>query len=274
MYSKILFVVLCCQLIISASTVKAEEKEISSPISFDIQLLNWNSINEMLPRYSKFTIIDMESGKQFNVQRRAGSQHADVQPLTIKDTMIMKEIYEGKWSWRRRAILIMLDDQWFAASMHGMPHGAGALNNGFPGHFCVHFLGSTTHKTDKMDFSHKLMVYKAAGHLKEYLEQMNPNDIALALTAGIKEKDTTILQYISTKKEWLNELAPIENIKINRLKELEQQQFEQALQIKLPIEWNVYMKNEKTRRVKRELLIIRNSPLEPWKVIVEKPLFQ
>ncbi len=274
MYSKILFVVLCCQLMISASTVKAEEEEISSPMSFDIQLLNWNTINELLPRYSKFTIIDIESGKQFNVQRRAGSQHADVQPLTIEDTKIMKEIYEGKWSWRRRAILIMLDDQWFAASMHGMPHGAGSLNNGFPGHFCVHFLGSTTHKTDKMDLSHKLMIYKAAGHLKEYLEQMNPTDIALAYTAGIKEKDTTVLQYISAKQEWSNELAPIENIKINRLQQLDQQQFEQALQIKLPIEWNIYVKNEKTRRIKKELLIIRSSPLEPWKVIVDKPLFE
>lgn len=138
----------------------------------------------------------------------------------------------------------------------------------------MHFLGSTTHKTDKMDFSHKLMIYKAAGHLKEYLEQMNPTDIALAYTAGIKEKDTTVLQYISTKQEWSNELAPIENIKINRLQQLDQQQFVQALQIKLPIEWNIYVKNEKTRRIKKELLIIRSSPLEPWKVIVDKPLFE
>lgn len=273
MYSKILFIVLCCQLIISANTVKAAEEEISSPISFDIQLLNWNSINEKIPRYSKFTIIDMESGKQFMVQRRAGSQHADVQPLTVKDTKIMKEIYEGKWSWRRRAILIMLDDQWFAASMHGMPHGAGALNNDFPGHFCVHFLGSTTHKTERMDFSHKLMIYKAAGLLKEYLEQMNPMDVAQSFTAGIKEKDTTILQYVSTKQEWLTELAQIENIKINRLQELDQQQFEQELQINLPIEWNIYVKNEKPKRLKKELVLIRSSPLEPWKVSVEGPLF-
>ena len=57
----------------------------------------------------------------------------------------MKTIYNGKWSWKRRAILIITHDQLLAASMHGMPHGAGALKNGFPGHFCVHFYGSTTH---------------------------------------------------------------------------------------------------------------------------------
>jgi len=272
-YRKILFMVICYQFLVSAISVRAAEEEITSPISFDIQLLNWNTINEMIPRYSKFTIIDIETKKQFKVQRRAGSQHADVQPLTVKDTKIMKEIYDGKWSWRRRAILIMEDDQLFAASMHGMPHGAGALNNDFPGHFCVHFLGSTTHKTEKMDFSHKLMVYKAAGHLKEYLEQMNPSEVAKAYTAGLKEKDTTILRYISTKQEWWTALEPIENIKINRLQEPDHQQFEQALQINLPIEWNIYVKNEKPKSINKELVIIRSSPLEPWKVKVEEPLF-
>jgi len=254
--------------------VKATGENTSSPISFDIQLLSWDMINEWLPRYSKFTIMDIETGKQFNVQRRAGSQHADVQPLTTEDTKIMKDIYEGKWSWRRRAVLIMVEDQWYAASMHGMPHGAGALANNFPGHFCVHFLGSTTHKTDKMDFSHKLMVYKAAGQLTEYLEQLNPNDVATAFIAGIKEQDTTILQSISTKQDWSSELTMIENIKMMDMKELEHEDYEQELQVNLSIDCNVYVKNEKSRRVRKELLLIRSSPLEGWKVIVEKPLLE
>ena len=133
-----LLLFLCYILIIPVPLVKGAEENIYSPISFDIQLLSWNVINERIPKYSKFTILDIETGNQFKVQRRAGSQHADVQPLTVKDTKIMKEIYEGKWSWRRRAILIMVNDQWFAASMHGMPHGAGALANNFPGIFvCI-----------------------------------------------------------------------------------------------------------------------------------------
>ena len=42
---------------------------------------------------------------------------------------------------KRRAIIVLIDEnQIIAASMYGrMPHGAGALQNGFPGHFCVHF---------------------------------------------------------------------------------------------------------------------------------------
>jgi len=273
-YKKILFFLLCSTFITFAHIVEATEEDTSSLISFDIQLLSWDMINERLPRYSKFTIMDIETGKQFNVQRRAGSQHADVQPLTTEDTKIMKDIYEGKWSWRRRAVLIMVEDQWYAASMHGMPHGAGALANNFPGHFCVHFLGSTTHKTDKMDFSHKLMVYKAAGQLTEYLEQLNPNDVAKAFIAGIKEQDTMILQSISTKPDWSSELTMIENIKIIDMKELEHEDYEQELQVNLSIDCNVYVKNEKSRRVRKELLLIRSSPLEGWKVIVEKPLLE
>ena len=118
--------------------------------------------NEVLPNKSIFTILDVETGLHFTVQRRAGSNHADVQPLTYRDTKIMKTIYNGKWSWKRRSILIIAKDQLLAASMHGMPHGAGALKNGFPGHFCVHFYGSTTHGSGNEDYPIKSRFCKQA----------------------------------------------------------------------------------------------------------------
>jgi hypothetical protein len=111
-----------------------------TPISFKIEMLPWEDVNEILPNKTKFTIIDVETGLQFRVQRRAGNQHADVQLLTREDTQIMKKIYNGKWSWKRRAIIVLISDQMIAAFIHGMPHGAGALQNGFLGHFFVHFL--------------------------------------------------------------------------------------------------------------------------------------
>lgn len=126
---------------------------------YSIEMLPWETVNELIPNRSFFTIMDVETGKKFKVQRRAGSRHADVQPITDNDTKIMKEIYNGKWDWKRKAIIVISNARWIAASMHGMPHGAGALNNNFPGHFCVHFYGSTTHLTGKMDLSHKLMIY-------------------------------------------------------------------------------------------------------------------
>ncbi len=77
-------------------------------------MLQWKEVNQLLPKYTKFTVMDFETGKKFKVQRRAGSHHADVQPLTSKDTKVMKKIYNGKWSWKRRAIIVIYKDKLIA----------------------------------------------------------------------------------------------------------------------------------------------------------------
>ncbi|WMT40463.1 hypothetical protein RE628_25265 [Paenibacillus sp. D2_2] len=84
----------------------------------------WSEVNKLLPKKSKFSIIDMEKGLVFRAQRRAGSRHADVQPLTKEDTKTMKQIFDNRWSWDRRAIVVVMDNnKRIAASMNGMPHG-------------------------------------------------------------------------------------------------------------------------------------------------------
>ena len=85
----------------------------------------------------------------------------DTEPLTAEDTAIMKEIYGGAWSWDRRAILVKYDGHVYAASMNGMPHGTSTIDNGFDGHFCVHFTGSKTHGTDRVDEDHQAAVAQA-----------------------------------------------------------------------------------------------------------------
>ncbi|WP_133063635.1 hypothetical protein, partial [Fictibacillus aquaticus] len=155
----------------------------------------WKKAEQLLPRGSIFTVIDKETGFYFKVQRRAGSSHADVQPLSYGDTAVLKHLYNGKWSWRRRAILIPVNDQLIAASMHGMPHGRGSLPNGFPGHFCIHFQGSRTHKKENMDPSHQLMVYKAAGKLEEYAANASPEQLIVMFLAGLKQQDKAIVQH-------------------------------------------------------------------------------
>ena len=155
--------------------------------------LPWKETNLLLPKYSFFELIDVETGKKFQVQRRAGNKHADVQPLTEADTKVMKEIYGGHWSWNRRAILVKSGNLLIPASMNGMPHGGGALQNGFPGHFCVHFLGSTTHKTPRPDFAHTLMIHKAAGELPEFLASLEPEGAMKAVEMAVKQRDEELL---------------------------------------------------------------------------------
>ena len=128
------------------------------------ELISWSKASWIFAMYDRALITDVNSGLYFWVQRRGGSKHADCQPLTADDTAIMKKIYGGQWSWERKAIVVTIDGRHLAASMNGMPHMAGAIkNNNFDGHFCIHFLDSRTHGTNRVDAGHQAMVQKAAG---------------------------------------------------------------------------------------------------------------
>ncbi|NLM53158.1 MAG: hypothetical protein GX197_10115 [Firmicutes bacterium] len=129
------------------------------------ELLVWEEVNHLFPKYATAKITDIYTGLSFSVQRREGSAHADVQPLTAADTAVMKKIYDGQWSWERRGIIVEVGGYRIAASMHGMPHGGGKIvDNDFPGHFCIHFLGSYIHGGG-MDGRHHREILKAAGRL-------------------------------------------------------------------------------------------------------------
>jgi hypothetical protein len=159
------------------------------PIVKKGDLLPWEEVNKLLPKGTSFKVIDMETGFYFEVQRRAGNKHADVQPLTRDDTAVLKHLYNGRWSWKRRAILIPLKGRMVAASMHGMPHGRGVLPNGFPGHFCIHFSGSSTHGSKNIDLSHQLMILKAGGKLEKYATGATANQAISMFLTGIKQSD-------------------------------------------------------------------------------------
>lgn len=110
------------------------------------------------------TITDLDSGLSYQVVRKGGTNHADCQPLTASDTAKMKQAYGGSWSWTRHAILVNVNGRVFAASQNGMPHGGQSIyNNNFEGHFCIHFLNSRTHGTNRVDPAHQAAVHKAAG---------------------------------------------------------------------------------------------------------------
>ncbi|MCQ6277785.1 hypothetical protein [Bacillus sp. EB600] len=252
-------------LIVLSQGVK--EVNAANQISFQVEMLPWEEVNNLLPKYTKFTVMDVVTGKQFRVQRRAGSHHADVQPLTAKDTKIMKNIYGGKWSWKRRAIIIIYKDQWVAASMHGMPHGGGALKNNFPGHFCIHFYGSTTHRTNSMDLAHMLMIYKAAGRLEEYLGKANPYDVINAYVAGLKQQDAAVISQSSLQElKWKSSLVQIENVSISRLPMLPAEDLTNEISVDIPIEIDWYLKKIGRHTFRGEIHLVRFSQYQPWKI--------
>ena len=123
--------------------------------------LKWFGNENTIPKGATVTIKDVRTGKTFQAVRWSGSNHMDTEPASKEDTAVMKSIYGGSWSWKRRPILVKYNGHVYAASMNGMPHGTSTISNGFDGHFCVHFTGSKTHETDKVDSTHQSCVETA-----------------------------------------------------------------------------------------------------------------
>lgn len=127
--------------------------------------MDWfkSDIQKIFPKGLTVRVVDVDTGLSWYEQRRGGSNHADVQPLTKEDTEKLKRAYGGKWAWTRRAIWVIINDTAYAASMNGMPHGGSSIkNNGFDGHHCIHFTNSRTHCSDKVCPNHQKMIKKAA----------------------------------------------------------------------------------------------------------------
>ena len=127
--------------------------------------LDWfNGGSKKIPKGATFKVKDIKTGKVFTVKRWSGANHLDAEPSTKSDTATMKSIY-GSWSWKRRAILVKYNGHVYAASMNGMPHGTQTITgNNFDGHFCIHFSGSKTHGSKKVDAMHQNCVKEALKH--------------------------------------------------------------------------------------------------------------
>lgn len=241
------------------------------------KLLSWQKSTQMLPKKSMFSVTELETGLTFNVQRRAGSDHADVQPLTKEDTRVMKEIYNGRWSWKRKAVLVHSGDTWIAASMNGMPHGGdGIPENGFSGHFCIHFQGSSTHKSDSPDPAHQMMVHKAAGQIKPYFDSVTPiilarsfvevmyhqdHELMVQLAEEIpKEKLTAILNQMELLVS-IREQTPPKTKGSSRVDELGDAL---TTEIRLPV--SIHELNKPRRSSNYTFMFKRESMQSPWRI--------
>ena len=134
----------------------------SAPEEYVTERLDWFANGtSTIPKGAVFTVKDVKTGKTFQCKRWSGANHLDAEPLTKEDTAVMKSIY-GKWSWKRRAVLVKYNGHVYAASMNGMPHGTSTIKkNDFDGHFCIHFYGSKTHGTQRVDKTHQNCVNTA-----------------------------------------------------------------------------------------------------------------
>lgn len=149
----------------------------------------WSQASSVFAKGMVATITDVDTKKTFKLKRTYGHNHADVEPVTAHDAEIIKSIWGG-WSWARRAVVVTVNGQDIAASMAAMPHAGldnkpaneyvygrsggygygmnldAVKNNATDGHMDVHFAGSKTHGTNRVDEKHQAMVQKAAATLR------------------------------------------------------------------------------------------------------------
>lgn len=238
------------------------------------KLVDWEQAKALFPRKAYMTIIDLETGLRFRGQRRAGSSHADVQPLTKHDSAVMKQIYGGHWSWSRRAILIQTPEGYAAGSMHGMPHGGdGIPGNQFKGHFCIHFDGTATHGSGLVDPGHQVMVHKAGGRLGPYLQSLNPDETAGLFLLAVNQKDRHLATLLvnpsspdagSILQDWLDPKVTAAKRSDPPKKTSAGEIDHNGLNAELHTRVGITRKGDRPRSVSLIWKLSRASPEKPW----------
>ena len=106
-------------------------------------------------------LTDIYTGKSFNIKIQSIGNHADVEPATADDTKVLCSLYnvsnasmlETLNKYQRRAVVLTNSKgEQFIGSIYAIPHGKNTVSgNNFDGQFCVHFLNSKTHGTNRVD---------------------------------------------------------------------------------------------------------------------------
>jgi len=149
----------------------------------------WQEIQNIFPREADARVRDLATGQEFYIRRTFGTHHADVEPLTVEDAEIMRNIWGG-YSWARRSVAVYVNGQIFPASLTFFPHagrddlpalatvdnrsggyGRGVnldavKGNGVCGIVCLHFAGSLLHGSLRSNPDHQNAIINARNILK------------------------------------------------------------------------------------------------------------
>lgn len=152
----------------------------------EIQLLPWfGKVDGIYKIGDAATVTDVETGLKMQIKRTFGTNHADVETLTAEDTAILKKAAGGPWNWTRRPVIVEIGRYRIAGSLTAMPHAGrddkpalanvsgrsggygygenldAVKNNDMDGQFDIHFYGSKTHATNRVDEAHQEAIQKA-----------------------------------------------------------------------------------------------------------------
>lgn len=108
------------------------------------------------------TVTDYNTGKTFRMKRTGGANHADVKTIDSSSFATYKTIFNGANTWERRAVLVEIGGQQYAASIIGMPTRS-ISGSTMDGTVDMYFWGSTADFVNLKDVEHATACKAANG---------------------------------------------------------------------------------------------------------------
>lgn len=111
----------------------------------------------LINAYPNVSIYDCNTGVTWNAKYINGKNHADVIPASATDAALLTA-YSITGSYVRRPVIVTINGVKYAGSMYAVGHGTTSYCSWFSGVMCVHFTGSKTHTSGKVDADHQTAI--------------------------------------------------------------------------------------------------------------------
>ena len=108
----------------------------------------------LINAFPNVSVYDCNTGVTWNAKYINGKNHADVIPASATDAQLLTA-YSITGSYVRRPCIITINGTKYAGSMYAVGHGTTNYCSWFSGVMCIHFTGSKTHTSGRVDADHQ-----------------------------------------------------------------------------------------------------------------------
>ena len=128
-----------------------------------VERLEWFDAGDKAWKRNQYGYLyDIKTGIMLRVKRMGGYYHADVEPVTKKDTKLLRKIAGGSFGWESHACILIANGRYMVCAINTKPHGRQTIStNGYNGQFCLHMVGSITHGSGKVNQVHQANIERA-----------------------------------------------------------------------------------------------------------------
>lgn len=130
------------------------------------QSLDWYGVGyDLINENKNLSVYDINTGVRWSATYINGSNHADVIPATANDSATLSA-NNITGSYVRRPVLVTIAGSTYAGSLYAVGHGSTSYCKHFKGVMCIHFTGSQTHGSQKVDKDHQSAIQDALAYGK------------------------------------------------------------------------------------------------------------